>query len=59
MSWEKVLKFIPERRDDFQKWLKESYNELVKYFKQDTLSRIPKSITKNWGKEEWAKLLVN
>ena len=52
MSWEKVLKFIPERRDDFQKWLKESYNELVKYFKQDTLSRIPKSITKNWGKEE-------
>ena len=59
MSWEKVLKFIPERRDDFQKWLKESYNELVKYFKQDTLSRIPKSITKNWGKEEWAALQEN
>ena len=59
MSWEKVLKFIPEHRDDFQKWLKKSYNELVKYFKQDTLSRIPKSITKEWGKEEWAALQEN
>ncbi len=56
MSWEKVLKNIPEHRDDFQKWLKESYDQLVEFFKQDFLKKIPKHVTASWGSEHWAAL---